>query len=194
MEQDGQLLVRLEDGRLADSKGQRVFDFAEEASATTLDIKQNKTSPGDWFLRGREFEEAGDLGKAAAAYQQALLAGGPEATTCFNLANVLHEMGQIEQAVKRYRQAVELNYDFAEAWNNMGIALSDLSQRESACKAYEKALSLDPLYANARFNLADLLDEWGKAKEARFHWQIYAKQDSKSTWGTYAKQQVAKID
>src|SRR5262249_2831787 len=124
---DGQILVRLEDGRLADARGQGVFDFCEEPLPTALPMTTSSAGAADaWFHQAWEFEQAGTLEQAAGAYREALLAGGPDAITCFNLGNVLFQMGHKEQAAERLQQAVEIDPRIAEAWNNLGNVLSDL--------------------------------------------------------------------
>jgi tetratricopeptide (TPR) repeat protein len=190
MEQDGQLLVRLEDGRLADSKGQRVFDFGQNMGEITLDLNYKPISADDYFHNGRDREEAGDLAEAAEAYKQALKLGGPDATTCFNLANVLFEMGQPEQAVEYYRRAVEINPSFTEAWNNLGNAFMKLAQAKRAVDAFHKALACDPAYWDGHYNLAEAYDQLGCYQEARAHWRLYAQNDATSPWGQYARRRL----
>jgi tetratricopeptide (TPR) repeat protein len=190
MEQDGQLLVRLEDGRLADSKGQRVFDFGEDSGEITLDLNQKSICADDYFHNGRDQEEAGDLAKAAEAYKQALRLGGPEATTCFNLANVLLEMEQPEQAVEYYRLATGINPSFTEAWNNLGNAFMKLVQAKKAVGAFHKALACDKAYWDGHYNLAEAYDQLGCHQKARDHWRLYAQNDPTSLWGQYARQRL----
>ena len=84
-------------------------------------------------------EARGNWAEAERAYRQALLAGGPTAETCFNLANVLYSLGQYARSGERYRQVVELDPDFWEAWNNLGTVLSYDSDNEAAVAAYDRA-------------------------------------------------------
>ena len=110
LEQDGELLVRLDDG-LADTSGQRHFDFDDLLESAEVSLPRLPATAEQLFEHGCRNEERGRLNEAAEAYRQALLLGGPDPTICFNLANVLNAMGQKEQAVERYYQVLELNRD-----------------------------------------------------------------------------------
>ncbi|MFL5243434.1 MAG: tetratricopeptide repeat protein [Gemmataceae bacterium] len=194
MERDGRLIVRLKDGRLAESSGQLVFDFVEEGHHPALAVAHcRQPTAEDWFQIGSEKEQAGELPEAAEAYRKTLVIGGPDAITCFNLANVLYEMGYEEQAAERFRQATEVNPQFVEAWNNLGNTLAKLSHRKEAVQAFKTALDIDSNYLDAHFNLADVYEQMGKRKEASAHWQIYARYDRASEWGRYARQQASQL-
>lgn len=119
LERDGQLMVRLDEGQLAETTGQLQFDF--EASILP-EPSQNVRTAEEWFELGCIEEEAERWMEAVAAYRQALSLGGPDPITCFNLGNVLYALDQKGQAAERFRQAVELQADFVEAWNNLGNA------------------------------------------------------------------------
>src|SRR5262245_8202101 len=108
LEQDGKVLVRLPDG-LADTSGQRYFDFDEILDPLEVTLSRQPATAEELFEQGCRHEESGHFNEAVEAYRYALLMGGPNSTTCFNLANVLNAMGNKEQAAERYYQAVELN-------------------------------------------------------------------------------------
>jgi len=188
--EDGRMTVRLEDGTLVDPSGQALFDFSQGQERATVSYCPKKEGLRDWFQVGRALEKAGDLEGAASAYREALVERGPDATTCFNLANVLYALGRREQAVERYRQVVELDPSFAEAWNNTGSVLGELGQHEEAVSALTKALEVNPQYADAHYNLADILDQIGRRKEALKHWQAYLTQDNASPWAVYARARI----
>lgn len=187
LEQSGQLLVRLEEGQLAESTGQLHFDFASQERPVLAEASRGPSTAEEWFALGCEHDQAERLTEAADCYRQALLIGGPDADVCFNLANVLHALGRKEQAAERYRQAVEIDREFVEAWNNLGNVLAELGQREEAVVAYRGAVELNPLYADAHYNLADLLDQLGRDTEARPHWQAYLRHDGRSEHAHYAR-------
>jgi tetratricopeptide (TPR) repeat protein len=159
LEQNGQLLVRLESGQLAEPSGQRHFDFAADTAPEVVEAAPRQRTAEQWFETGCDLEVAGHLPQAADAYRQALLVGGPDANVCYNLANVLYHLGDKGQAAERYRQAVEVNPGFAEAWNNLGNVLGDLEQYEEAIAAYRQALKLNPQWGDAHYNLAVTLDQ-----------------------------------
>jgi tetratricopeptide (TPR) repeat protein len=82
----------------------------------------------------------------------------------------------------------------AGAWNNLAIVLEKSKRWEEARAAYAKALALDPGYPDAHYNLADLLEEMGRADDAESHWRFYVRQDAASQWGRYARGRLAALD
>jgi tetratricopeptide (TPR) repeat protein len=187
---DGRMAVRLEDGTLVDPTGQALFDFSERQERAALAYSSKGR---DWFQIGRAMEKAGEFEEAARAYREALVERGPDATTCFNLANVLYALGHREQAVERYRQVVELEPNFWEAWNNAGNVLGELGQYEDAVNALVRALEINPGHADAHYNLADILEQIGRRGEALKHWQTYLKHDNASRWADYARTRIKAI-
>lgn len=191
-EQDGRLVVRLENGQLADTTGQPHLDFGEEPPALLADVASVRRSAEDWFQAGSQAEEEGKWAEAADAYQHALLVGGPSGDLCFNLANVLFHLGNKAGALERYRQAVEINPQLAPAWNNLGNILAELEQFDDALNAYQEALRLDPGNADAHYNLADTLETLGHDAEARPHWIAYLGLEPSGQWADYARRRLEK--
>src|SRR5262249_49999988 len=134
-----------------------------------------------------QFDEAAD------AYRQAIAVGGPNAVTCFNLANCLYAMGQKELAAERYSQAAETDGRFAEAWNNLGVVLVELRDKNEAVTAFERALGANPHYGDAHYNLADLLDTSGDIAGATRHWRAYLSLDRQSQWARHARKRLAAV-
>jgi tetratricopeptide (TPR) repeat protein len=179
LESDGRLIVRLEEGDLAEPDGQFQFDFTQAPPPLPMHAaaEAEPRTAGAWV--------------EADSYRQALLAGGPDAAVCFDLAYVLAEVGQVDQALERYRQVLEIDPNFADAWNNLGVLLKDAGKRDEACLALRRALVIDPTDAWAHFNLANTLDGMRRWKEAASHWQAYLASDRTSEWAQYARSRVA---
>ncbi|GIW79156.1 MAG: O-linked GlcNAc transferase [Gemmatales bacterium] len=191
IQQNGQLLVRLEEGQLAETNGQLQFDFPdEEESSETVRFETVGDGETDWQSEAEVHAEAGRLVEAARCYRRALLQGEADAETSFCLANVLYELGEKEAARERYYQAVELDGGFAEAWNNLGNVLCELEAFDEAIWAYRQALAAEPLYADAHYNLADTLDQLGRLEQARPHWQAYLAQEKTGRWADYARSRL----
>lgn len=191
IERDGRLLLRLEEGQLAEPSGQLQFDFAGDPPAVVIDAKAGDSAER-WWERGCDFEQAGNLHEAAAAYHQALHVGGPNPLCCFNLGNVLYALNQKGKAAERFRQAVELDPNHVEAWNNLGITLVELGQIEGSLAAFQQAVKLHPQYADAHYNLADTLDGAGRPIQARSHWQAYLRLEPSGLWAKYARRRLAR--
>jgi tetratricopeptide (TPR) repeat protein len=199
LEQDGELLVRLDNGQLAEPSGQPRLNFGEESEPRTeqkapICRAHASMPPGkDWFAAACQMEDEERWPEAVDAYRQALQQNGPDAITCFNLANVLYQLGQKEEAVERYQQAIEIDPVCAPAWNNLGNLHSESGNADNALRALTEAVRLDPSCADYRYNLADLLDELGRKKEARVHWRFYLQTDVQSSWAQHARQRLRAI-
>lgn len=189
----GPLLVRLEDGGLAETGGQLLLDFDHGGAAprgsvvaTRLTAARSSHQPAravvDWFQRGLRAEEEADLEAAAAAYEHALRQDYTRAETWFNLGNVLYSLGRKAEAARAFTRATSLDPEYIEAWNNLGNALADEGQPDQAVQAYEQALALAPAYMDAHYNLAETLDHIGKRERAQHHWREYLRLDPNSRW------------
>jgi tetratricopeptide (TPR) repeat protein len=187
LDQGSKLVVRLDDGQLAEPSGQLLFDFAPDAAPPSLPWVSELRTAEEWFDLACHKEDEGRYDEAAKAYRQALLLGGPTAERCFNLANVLYSLGQFARAGERYRLAIELNPNFWEAWNNLGSVLTHENLPDEAIEAYEQALRLHSGYADAHYNLADTLAELGRHYEAREHWQSYLRLEPHGAWAEHAR-------
>jgi len=188
LEKQGRILVRLDNGALAEPSGQMHLDFGDddhEAAVTEQSTQQH--SAEETLKRGCAHEEAGDLLRAALAYRAALALGGPHAETSFNLANVLYAQGQLHEAAQQYRQAVQVDAGFAEAWNNLGNVHAELGETDQALAAFKQALAARPDYADAHYNLADLLQSVHRFSEARRHWKEYLRLEPMGEWARYAR-------
>lgn len=197
LEHSRRLVVRLADGQLAEPGGQLLFDFAgrpREAAPASLPWVGQQRGALEWFELGVRAEERGDYAQAAHAYREALLAGGPAAESCFNLANVLCALGEYAQAGERYRQVLELDPSCWEAWNNLGTVLAYDGRDEDALAAYRQALRLHPRYADAHYNIADTLDDVGRLAEACDHWQAYLRLEPRGAGAEYARERLHQLD
>jgi tetratricopeptide (TPR) repeat protein len=156
--QNGRLGVRLDSGGLVDPRRQIHFDYCGEPACSAIALPQVAELADGWFDRACLHEDAGELAEAEHCYRTALLAGGPDATIAFNLANVLYRLGRKQESAERFWSAVELDAEFAEAWNNLGVVIEELGRPAEAVRAFRRAIELRPDYADARQNLADTLN------------------------------------
>jgi Flp pilus assembly protein TadD len=192
IEQDGRLMVRLAEGDLAEADGQLQLDFETDPAPLKMPLARGATpaSPhtaSQWYQQGLEQEANGYTAEAVASYRKALKAGGPDARTCFNLANGLRELGLRREAVERYEQSVELDPDFLDAWNNLGTTLSELGRADDALVAFREVLARDPDNPLAHFNMADELENMGCSRDARQHWEAYLRHDRLSAHAAHAR-------
>lgn len=197
IERGGHVVVRRDDGSVVEASGQLRFDFGRAPRESDgmrplrSDLFRHEArDPQTWFEIGVRAEDAGEYERAADAYQQALISGGPHAAIAFNLGNVLHALARPGEAAQRFLQAVEIEPDYVEAWNNLGIALGELERHADAISAFRRALAFEPGYADAHFNLAEALENGGRQAEARPHWEAYLRQDPGSSEGRYAARRL----
>lgn len=190
----GPLLVRLEDGRLAETNGQLQLDFeGGPASASTTEMKPRRPSAEEWFLMGISAEENGNPDGAIEAYQRALSLGEPQPEVCFNLGNTFYSLGRIVEAAASFARATEIDPEYVEAWNNLGNTLAEIGKPDEAVPAYRRALSIEPGYADAHYNLGDTLATLDDLSGARRHWQAYLTQDPNSPWATRIRDRLAEL-
>lgn len=193
LEHSRQLVVRLENGQLAEPSGQLLLSFNSEPvepQPASLPWIAEAKSAGEWFELGCQAEDQEEFSQAVHAFRQALLAGGPSAEICFNLANVLCSLGEHARASERYRQVLELDPSFWEAWNNLGTVLSYVGENDEAVTAFRQALRLHPSYADAHYNLADTLDDLSRGDEAAEHWRAYLELDPHGSAAEFVQQRL----
>ncbi len=167
------LVVRLKDGRLADTRGQLMLDFEEADFVEGIDLLSLPTTP--LLERAIEYEEEGELELAATVYREVLQRGDEEPETRFNCANVVYSLGRISEAIELFEQALDRDSEYAEAWNNLGSAYLDEGRHEDALSAFQHAINARSEYADAHFNLATTLDDLNRSDESREHWMAYLK-------------------
>ncbi|NRA95620.1 MAG: tetratricopeptide repeat protein [Planctomycetes bacterium] len=202
---DGGIVLRLDDGTMADPSGQLMMAFDEPEGTGTP-----KTDPGgdaltgeafgfgqaelrttdEWLAVAAQFDATDRPALAIRAYQEALLTGGPNADTAFSLGNALCRLGRPAEAAQRFLQTVELKPDHVEAWNNLGNALGDIGNLGDAVSAFHKALALAPNCTDARYNLAETLYALKDVGGARRHWLRYLQVDPKSPWIDHVRERL----
>lgn len=183
-----QLLWRQNDGTLFTSHQQQIFNFAET---------NDKLNNGEWLaenllcgqtnsqfdsayephshdaegLRAAAWqaEEDGRLHNAIYWYRASLAAGGLDAETSFQVAELLYRLGDLSAARERYLVAIELDENYVEARANLGCVFAELGDFELAAAALEGALKFHPDYTEAHCALAETLEKLGLTEAAAHH-------------------------
>lgn len=191
LESSGRLLVRLDDGRLAEPSGQLQLDFeARIDDDEALPVEAREKTTETWFEEAVYHEDAGRFDEAAAAYEAAALSEPNDPIIQFNLGNVYYACGDVDRAAMHFQRAVENDATYVEAWNNLGTLLSELNRTEEAIEALERALEIVPHYADAHFNLAGALATAGRVTDACHHWRAYLQIDPSSLWADEARKKL----
>lgn len=118
-------------------------DIAGAEAALTQAMALN---PNAWYAAtiGNMLREAGDLERAALAYEQATHLTGANAYTWVVLAQTYEALGRTAEALTAYREAV--NKDKNSAWTHATLAQAyeRAGQKEKAIAEYEAALAIEP--------------------------------------------------
>jgi len=154
-ESTSRLVVRLDNGQLAEASGQRCFDFdsADEPEMESLNFVAIARTSADLFQDAVALEAAGRLDDAVRTYERALLQDPGDPILRFNFGNVLMQLGQLSAAVQQYQHAVESDSSWASAWQNLGVAQFELHHYEEAAVALRRALQLAPAHSDVADNL-----------------------------------------
>ncbi len=204
-----QLYLRRGD-ELAEPGGQLLIDFDkpdEEQSAVALTTSQmvypisieelTHAEPQDSAasfstleelqLVALEWEDQGELARAADTYRTMLVAGGPTAELHFALADLLYRLEDLPAARERYYAAIELDEEYVEARANLGCVLAENGEVELAVAAFQGALAYHVDYADVHYHLAGALDRLDKQNEAELHWQTFLALAPESPWAEIAR-------
>lgn len=127
--------------------GQYRWRFRQDAAGAEAALTQAMTlNPNAWYAVtiGSMLREAGDLERAALAYEQATQLPGANAYTWVLLGQTYEALGRPEQALDAYREAV--NRDKSSAWTHATLAQAyeRAGRKVEAIAAYEAALAIEP--------------------------------------------------
>ena len=120
----------------------------------------------DWFNRGLQQANLGDLAGAIISWDKALEINPNLAQAWHNRASALGNLGQNQAAVDSFDRALALNGDDFQAWNGKGNACYNLEQWEMAIACWDKALQLQPNFAQAWYNRGSALEKLSRIEEA----------------------------
>ncbi len=137
-----------------------------------------------------EWEDEGELERAAETYRTMLVAGGPTAEIHFALADVLYRRGDLPAARERYYAAVEQDEEYVEARANLGCVLAENNELELAVAAFQGALAYHPDYADVHYHLANSLDLLSRQEEAERHWCTFLALAPESAWAEAARMRL----
>jgi len=104
--------------------------------------------------------------EALDAYRRVLDAHPDDATTHYNMGNVLNGLGKAEDAANSFRRAAVLAPDFAEAHANLGATLHMAKHYEEAVTAYRGALKTFGDNADLHHNLGAVCHALGQNEDA----------------------------
>lgn len=163
-----------------------------ETAATVSQSAPNPMSMLDQLQQEAvEWEDRGELDRAAETYRAILVAAGPTADTNFALADVLYRQGDLAAARERYYMAIEVDEEYVEARANLGCVLAETNDLQMAVAAFQGALAYHPDYADVHYHLADALDRLQQHDEAELHWRMFLALAPESSWAETARTRLA---
>jgi Tfp pilus assembly protein PilF len=94
--------------------------------------------------RGFQAFQAGDLGKAEAAFRKVLSKDGRQFDALHMLALINAQRGNHAEGIRLISRALAVNPGVAEAHVNLGRMQAETGDYQAAAESYRRALSLNP--------------------------------------------------
>jgi tetratricopeptide (TPR) repeat protein len=114
-----------------------------------------------FFMKGQQFEAAGDLTNAVEAYKNSI-SRFPQAKEVHHaLAKLYARTGQNMNAMSEFRTTLNIDYNFVEARNNYGFFLRKMDKDEEAKSQFKTCIQTDPKFPFPYYNLGKLLKDKG---------------------------------
>lgn len=120
----------------------------------------------EWLVQGIAAQRAGRLPDAENWYRRILERDERHPDALYHLGTLAETAGHPAAACELYRHASSARRDWFDPWFRLGNALRSLGRIKPAIEAMETAARLDPGSRGARMNLAMLLWEGGRGREA----------------------------
>jgi len=128
--------------------------------------------PVDYYQRGQEKEQQGDMDGAVAAYTRAIEIN-PKSAALYTARGSARDHN-FQAALADFNRAIELDPKYAPAYHYRGLAKVGQLDLQGAIADYDRAVELDPKYvdafvhrAEARGSLKDAILDWTHAIELR---------------------------
>lgn len=153
-------------------------------------VEQSQSLLNELQQAAIDWEDQGELERAAETYRALLVAQGPTAEVNFALADLLYRAGELSAARERYYVAIEIDEEYVEARANLGCVLAEQGELELASAAFEGALAYHPDYADVHYHLACVLDRLKHPEKAQLHWQTFYSLAPESPWAGMARERL----
>jgi tetratricopeptide (TPR) repeat protein len=134
----------------------------ENAESANAESAAALTKALEFYRRGRERFDAGDVSSAITAYLESIRLEPNSAEIHLNLGHAYLTSKKDKDAAKAFREAVRLNPELAEAFYGLGFVSFRLTRYKDAMDAFKKATVLAPDMAKAHYGLALSYQELGK--------------------------------
>lgn len=189
-EPDGQLLFDFDQRQLEDDAGEMPATIAFIAAHSAGGADALETLVEQLQQEAIDWEDEGQLDRAAEAYRTLLMAAGPRAEIHFALADVLYRANDLSAARERYYAALEVDEEYVEARASLGCVLAETGELELAAATFAGALEYHPDFADVHYHLANTLDRLGRPDEAAQHLETFLKLAPESPWAEAARDRL----
>jgi predicted O-linked N-acetylglucosamine transferase (SPINDLY family) len=119
--------------------------------------------------RGFHAFQAGDLGKAEAAFRKVLSKDERQFDALHLLAVIQAQRGNHAEGIRLISKALAINPAFADAYVNLGRMQAESGDLQAAAESYRRAISLNPRLPVAHSNFSAVLRRLGNREEALSH-------------------------
>jgi len=102
------------------------------------------------FDKAADFAKLGDLEKAIALFDKALVLEPENDMVWVLRGSLLNELGRYPEALASYDKALAIRPDYDVAWYNRGMTLRKLARYTDAVASFDKALQINPTFSNAK--------------------------------------------
>jgi len=126
-----------------------LFATACQKSANSTD---NPQTSADYYNRGVERQNKGDMDGALADYTKAIELDPKNSFAYNNRGNIKQDKGKPKEAIVDYQNAIAINPGHASAHFNLAHAYQGRKDYEGAIYQYTKAIEAKPDYAMAYAN------------------------------------------
>lgn len=102
------------------------------------------------FDKGADFAKLGDLEKAIALFDKALVLEPGNDMVWVLRGSLLNELRRYADALASYDKALAIRQDYEVAWCDRGMVLRNLGRFAEAVASFDKALEINPAYTIAK--------------------------------------------
>lgn len=102
------------------------------------------------FDRAADFAKLGDLEKAIALFDKALVLEPRNDMVWVLRGSLLNELDRYSEALTSYDKALAIRPDYDVAWFNRGMTLRKLGRLADSVLSFDKALEINPAFTNAK--------------------------------------------
>ncbi|MBD3161299.1 MAG: tetratricopeptide repeat protein [Candidatus Eisenbacteria bacterium] len=127
---------------------------------------ENADRAAFWSLRGRMYEDLGNLDTARRDHQRAVQIDPEDPELRYRLGVTLMKAGRDEEAIDSFETCVSEDPRMVKAQINIGCILDAAGARERAVLAFQKAIEMNPASVESHCNLGAAYGDLGRRREA----------------------------